>query len=256
MSRTVTQAQKRNAMTDHFPDWPNCTLASSINKMGPPRDAQELKAQKYRTSMSLEGKTYSDGSWYNKMYFYGPNLEFLGTLKVQRKKVKDSNPPVYNNVDDMLIFTHKDFKIPRIIFPYTAEGANQMYNAFLQEPTKLVFVEGPFRKLRTSSRDFRPDGEEYASDEARKKYQRQQLYRKKRQQQRKAAAAAAASAPPPAMVASAPQPAVPAVVARPAVPAVPAVQRKQTKVSAPAPVISNNTPSYTSGKTGTPRRRF
>jgi len=36
MSRTVTQAQKRNAMTDHFPDWPNCTLASSINQMGPP----------------------------------------------------------------------------------------------------------------------------------------------------------------------------------------------------------------------------
>jgi len=205
--------------------------------------------------MSLEGKTFPDDTWYNKMYFYGPNLEFLGTLKVQRKKVKDSNPPVYNNVDDMLVFTHKDMTIPRIIFPYTAEGANQMYNAFLQEPTKLVFTE-TFRKIRTSPRDFRPHGEEYASDEARKKYQRQQLYRKKRQQQRKAAAAAAASAPPPAMVASAPQPAVPAVVARPAVPAVPAVQRKQTKAPAPAVVISNNTPSYTSGKTGTPRRWF
>lgn len=251
-----SQAQKRNAMTDHFPDWPNCTLASSINQMGPPRNAQELRAQSTRTSMTLKGKTFSDGSWYNKMYFYGPNLEFLGTLKVQRKKVKDSNPPVYNNVDDMLIFTHKDMTIPRIIFPYTAEGANQMYNKLKEEPTKLVFTD-MFRKIiRTSPRDFRPDGEEYASDEARKKYQRQQLYRKKRQQQRKAAAAAAASAPPPAMVASAPPPAVPAVVARPAVPAVPAVQRKQTKASVPAPVISNNTPSYTSGKTGTPRRRF
>ena len=275
----ISQAQKRNRqphMTDHFIDWPNNTLASAINQMGPPRTEQETRAQRTRTSMTLKGKTFPDGSWYNKMYFYGPNLEFLGTLKVQREKVIDSNPPVYTDGGDKLVFTHKDFKIPRIIFPYTKEGANKMYNAFLQDATKLFFVD-TFRKIRTSPRDFRPHGEEYDSDEARKKYQRQQLYRRKRQQQKKAAAAAAgASAPPPAVPAPPAPPAVPAAPAIPVPPAVPAavpsvprlsVQRKQTKASVAAPVprpaappatpvISNSTPSYTSGKIGTPRRWF
>ena len=239
MSNTMSQAQKRKMqphMTDHFIDWPN-TLASAINQIGPPRTEQEKRAQRTRTSITLENKTFPDGSWYNKMYFYGPNLEFLGTLKVQREKVKDSNPPVYTPGGDKLVFTHKDFKIPRIIFPYTKEGADQMYNAFLQDATKLFFVD-TFRKIRTSPRDFRPHGEEYDSDEARKKYQRQQLYRRKRQQQKKAAAAAAtagASAPPPAVPAPPAPPAVPAAAASVPRPAAAYVQRKQTKAAVPRP---------------------